>query len=437
MKTACFVILAGAGVTLYAQAGGFEIPPLPPGPSGPARRKERYPAKPSAAIAFSIPVGRLGFSAPGENYLLRQQGLVSLDFLDEQTILFTFHVSSGLMQRGGRAEESSEQRIRAVVLEIRSGKILAQQEWTVPDRLRYLWLLNDGHFLLRVRDGLDEGDAQLETKAYLRFPGRLMWIQMDPKQEYLIANTVEPSQQSKGQNVPSAPNADHGAANVPTQDAGEQEVLVARTVKRASGDVVRVTQVPWSSQKNDWPMNSHGYLERVHGDGANWTLEFYDYLGKEGNDVARIESTCRPMYSFVSDAELLVSRCDPEEGWVLAGMSNDGKSLWEAKLGSNAMSSQTAAARDGSRVVRETLLLKRSAERYKKMIGAKDLLGQMMKVFDAASGKVLLTAPLTPVFDGGGNVAISPSGQRVAILNQGAIQIFDLPSEAEAQASGR
>ena len=48
--------------------------------------------------------------------------------------------------------------------------------------------------------------------------------------------------------------------------------------------------------------------------------------------------------------------------------------------------------------------------------------------FDAADGKVVLEAPLTPILDAGGNVAISPSGKRVAILNAGAIQIFQLPS---------
>jgi hypothetical protein len=41
---------------------------------------------------------------------------------------------------------------------------------------------------------------------------------------------------------------------------------------------------------------------------------------------------------------------------------------------------------------------------------------------------MVLKAPLTPVLDGGGNVAISPSGQRVAILNVGAIQVFQLPA---------
>jgi hypothetical protein len=59
----------------------------------------------------------------------------------------------------------------------------------------------------------------------------------------------------------------------------------------------------------------------------------------------------------------------------------------------------------------------------------------MVRVFDMASGKVALEAPLTPILDGGGNVAISPSGQRVAILNAGAIQIFQLPAPASS-ASG-
>jgi hypothetical protein len=49
-------------------------------------------------------------------------------------------------------------------------------------------------------------------------------------------------------------------------------------------------------------------------------------------------------------------------------------------------------------------------------------------VFDAADGKVALEAPANPALDAGGNVAISPSGRRVAVLNAGAIQIFDLPA---------
>lgn len=433
VSSVVWLLLApGPELLLHGQGGGFGIPSLPSGPRGPAKMIERYPASPSVPPESSIPLLPLGFSTPGENYLLRHQSLVSLDFLDEQHLLFTFYVASGLMQRDSQSQEGSQQRIRALVLDIRSRKISAQQMWNVPDKLRYLWMLKGGHFLLRSREGLDEGDSELNTRPYLRLPGRLMWIQMDPKQQFIIANSLEP---------PVSADHSNDAGLSPSNQAGTtitargQEQLVTRTIQRESLQVMRVTQVPWTSQKNDWPMNSQGYLERVHEDGANWSLRLRDYSGKEGRVLARMESTCLPRYSFVSDSELTVSTCDPEEGWKLTAISSDCKTLWHARLGNNEMSSQMIASSNGSRMIWETLLLRHAAERYKRMIGAKDLLGQMVKVFDSTTGKVLLTAPVKPIFDGGGNVAISPSGKRVAILGRGAIQVFDLPVAPGAQTS--
>jgi len=54
-----------------------------------------------------------------------------------------------------------------------------------------------------------------------------------------------------------------------------------------------------------------------------------------------------------------------------------------------------------------------------------------VRVFDAVNGKVALEAPASPVLDAGGNAAISPSGRRVAVVNAGAIQVFDLPPPAK------
>jgi hypothetical protein len=92
-------------------------------------------------------------------------------------------------------------------------------------------------------------------------------------------------------------------------------------------------------------------------------------------------------------------------------------------------------APDGSRLARETLVLKRTVDRYKHLLGANDLMGQMVRVVDAADGKVVLEAPLSPMLDGGGNVAVSPSGRRVAILNAGAIQVFELTAPARLPAA--
>jgi hypothetical protein len=59
-----------------------------------------------------------------------------------------------------------------------------------------------------------------------------------------------------------------------------------------------------------------------------------------------------------------------------------------------------------------------------------DIRGQLVEILDAADGKVVLETSASPTLDAGGNVAISPSGRRVAVLKGGAIQVFELPAPA-------
>jgi hypothetical protein len=297
----------------------------------------------------------------------------------------------------------------------------------VPDRSRYLWILNDGHFLLRVQDGLDEGDAQLQMKPYQRLPGKLLWIEMDPKQQVMITNSLEPATEEQKPNESGSPVTEPPTEAADGQKPGEQRVLVARTQKRVSGEVLRVTRVPWTFQTSDWPMNSEGYLEKSQDKANQWLLKLNYFAGGD-RALGHIESTCPPKYNFVSDSEFLLSTCDPYSGWKLAAMLTRGDLLWDARVATNAIWPLLVMAPNGSRVARETLLLRRSVDRYKRMLDAKDFEGQIVKVYDAAHGKVVFEAPLTPILDGGGNVAFSPSGQRFAILNAGAIQIFQLPA---------
>ncbi len=392
---------------------------------------DRYPQNPSVPPAYAIPVGPLGFSVPGENYILRRQSLVSLDFLGEDRILFTFHVS-GLMERDDADPTGgSKQQIQAVILALPTGKVESRATWMVPDRSRYLWMLNDGHFLLRTANGLDEGDAQLQTSPALRLPGRLLWVQMDPRQQILIANSLEPATATE---KPAGVGASAPGTSNTTPDAQKQVepgVLVVRTLKRESGDVVRVLRVPWTSQKVDWPLNAEGYLERSHESGFQWVLKLVSFTGGD-RVLTHIASGCPPQYAFISDSALLVTSCDPEGGWKLSAMSTTGESLWDKKIATNTMWPLLTMTPSGSRIARETLILNHTAGKYKRMLTAKDVQGQVVKVFDGADAKPVLEAPLTPIFDGGGNVAISPSGQRVAILNAGAIQVFQLPPPSQA-----
>ena len=83
-------------------------------------------------------------------------------------------------------------------------------------------------------------------------------------------------------------------------------------------------------------------------------------------------------------------------------------------------------APNGRRIARETLGLAHPINSYSPL-DSDDVKGQWVTVYDAATGDMALETPASPVLDAGGNVAISPSGRRVAVVNAGNIQIFDLP----------
>ncbi len=79
-----------------------------------------------------------------------------------------------------------------MVLKLPGGTVEAEALWTVHDRIRYLWPLKDGHFLLRDRNNLLLGDGTLTLKPFLDFPGSLLWIESDPAQQFLVTNSREP-----------------------------------------------------------------------------------------------------------------------------------------------------------------------------------------------------------------------------------------------------
>ena len=424
-----FMCVAGAA---RAQ-GSFSIPELGPYVGAEPKVFDRIPQQPSQPPACAIPLRSLGFSTPGPFYLLRRQALVSLDFLDEDRLLFTFHKPGLETRNAGGEDEYQERQIRAVVVGLPDGKIDSEAFWTVPDRARYLWMLNDGRFLLRDSGGLEQGDAALKTTPYLHPPGRLLWVELDPARQVIVINWLAPAtnQDKTSEGGSPATGVEAMAASSDALKPGAQQTLVVQTLHQESGGVIRTVRVPWESQRQDWPINADGFVESVRGNGPHWTLNLIPFAGGTSRAVGQAESICPPDAVFATEGRLLVGTCAVGGGGKLAAISTaNSERIWEVTTATNDMWPLLDRSSDGSRVALETLALKRPAARYKhkKLVGAKDLQGQMVRVFDVADGTMKLEAPLTPIFDAGGNVAISPSGRRVAILNDGAIQVFDLPA---------
>ena len=385
---------------------------------------DHFPDKPSVPPTLSLPIAPLGFTAPSPGYLGSRNSMASLDFLDENRLLFTFRVP-GLMHRDvDNGQESNERQIRAVVLKLPQGTVEAEAMWTVHDRVRYLWPLKNGHFLLRDRNDLFEGDTSLALKPYLDFPGSLLWVEVDPSQHFLVTNSREPVTKAGDFGAISSPST--ASATVTTdQDPASESVhpdLVVRILRRDSGEVMLVSRVRTAVHL---PINSEGYLENLRSRGTEWVLNLSYFTGGS-KMLGHVESTCEPVDEFLTEQEILATGCGPSGEINLVAITTAGRTLWKSQAPPTEVWPQLAVAANGSRLAWETLDATHSIYAYAPL-DAGDVKEQSVTVFDAANGDVALVSPVSPILDAGGNVAISPSGRRVALLNAGAIQVFDLP----------
>jgi len=370
--------------------------------------------------AFSIPVEPLGFYPPGPFYLGQRDTLVSLDFLDENRLLFTFR-APGLIRRTS-PDSDDERQIRAEVLNLPQGNEETEALWTLHGDDRYLWMLRNGHFVLRDRNILREGDASLALKPILQFPGPLTWLEMDPEQQFFVTDSVEPANSKPKPGQVGSPETAQAKMTTDADPDGGQPDTVVRILRRSSGQVMLVSRVRMTVHL---PINSEGYLEMLRGSGQTWVLNLAYFAG--GNRIlGKVESACSPPAEFLTKTLALVNVCDPEGGRDLVAMTTDGRRLWDAHQAPTQVWPLLIHAPDGSRVARETIMLDHAVDGFANMIDSGSMKAQLVEVFDSGTGKRLLKAPASPLLDGGGNVAISPSGNRVAILSDGAIQVYQI-----------
>jgi len=388
---------------------------------------QRLPEKPTVAPTLSIPIVPLGFTAPGAIYFGQRYSFASLDFIDENRLLFTFRVP-GLISRDhppAEGDRSDEHRIRAVVIALPAGNVLAEALWTQYDRSRYLWMLKDGHFLVRDRDEIRLGDASLELKPYLKFPGPLVWLELDPEQRLLVTNSREPEAAPQAGEVPRPSTAQASVASDDPPGAAPKggPEMVVRILERSSGQVMLVSRVRAAVHL---PLKSDGYLEALRSRGESWLLNLNAFKGGV-TTLGEVESACSPTYDFLSERVMLATTCNRAGDHRLVAVSTGGRRLWEESTSENPVWPLITIAADGSRLARESLVVNHSVNAMAPL-GPDDVKGQLVEVFDAATGNVALAAAASPVLDAGGNAAISPSGRRVAVVNDGAIQVFDLPA---------
>jgi hypothetical protein len=334
--------------------------------------------------------------------------------------------------KAGEAADNDQRQIRAVVLTLPGGNVEAEGLWTVHDRARYLWMLKDGHFLLRDQNGLQKGDTRLILKPQLQFPGALLWLELDPAEQFMVSNSLEPlaapakpGDASSSSSASAAQTGQNSSGSKPSggDDPEQPRDHVVRILHLDSGQVMLVTRLHSTIHL---PINSGGYLESLRGKGDEWMLNLHLFTGGS-RLMGSVNSACAPTSEFLSQQQVLVTACGGSGEQKLIAVSTEGKILWDDLNREAEIWPALTRSSNGLRLAQETLAVTRPVNAYDPL-DADEVKAQLVRVFDAASGEQVFESPASPIFDAGGNAALSPSGRRVAVLNAGAIQVFELPA---------
>jgi hypothetical protein len=433
----CTLVSAASAPARAQQHGVPEVvegilTPTPP-TSSKKKKKKGPPEQAGVVPNLSIPVAPLGFGPPAAFYLGSRVAQMSLNFLDEDTLLFTFrvpglisreHPAGTLPNEGPTTDPNHDERhIRAVVLSLPSGKVTAEALWRLHDLSPYLRVLSDARFLLRDRNTVEMGDATLQLSPYLRFPGKITSIAVDPSERLLLSNSIEPPAPGDNANKPTIASTDPTASPFTLEDLkpGAQPQPLLRILRLDTRSVMLFSHATGNVRL---PLDGEGYYEAARGSGDKWVITYADFHGAT-IPILPVDSACSPSLEVIAHSAVLASGCNAQGGRNLVMMTRDKRRLWQASTSPTQVWPVLTESANGQRLARATLDVSHPiGPNYP--LDNTDIHGQLVQVYDSATGKQVLAVPATPILDGGGNFALSPSGKRFVVLNAGDLQVYDL-----------
>lgn len=371
---------------------------------------EHPPAAPELKPAARIEVAPLGYSAPSGFYLTYRLTSASLGFFDNDHLLFTFRVGGLLKRLPGDPGDDDDQQIRAVVLDIGSGKVVQRAEWRMHDRSQYVWPFTDQKFLVRIRDSLYLTDQSLVLTPYLTFDHELRSVQVSPDRRMLVVETLDPAKLS--------------SESASSETLSPPEPVDVAVVPTGSTKAVMTS---WSRRAVVLPVMGDGLMEVLEGrQMGSWAIRNVPFQGSPAI-LAELKSSCQPSVQPVSASVALVLGCfQNSDDRPVDAISVKGKDLWRDRWGNRYVWGWFDYAANGSRFAYESVLVNHAVSVFD-VLDTTDVAAQMVGVYDTETGKPVLVKDASPVLTAGQNVALSPDGMRFAVLRAGAIEVYDLP----------
>ena len=369
-----------------------------------------------------IPLAPMGYQAQLPQFLLGGGSMLTVDFVDPDHLLITFGLRQLMKREPNDPTDDDDRMVGANLVELPTGKVLAQTQWRMHDRGQYLWSLGHGRFLLRVRDrlsvlapmlGVGRGDAFRELPL-LHFDHNLVALQVSADGDLLTAETTH-----------RAPGNSGVANDVTVVDPGRDDpapVQIAFYRIRSTGDaldslVVASAGTIGARTPVDIPMTTAGFLDVIEGGKNSWFFNFDEHAGKV-DELAEWDTTCFPQSTFIGHSEFVAIGCRGSAAkQSLAGFNLKGDEMWQQ----NFLETQTALTYSFAPAAGRFALgriLVNSPFDPEGTLTADAVSQQEVRVMQSYNGKVVFRIDCSPVQRAGQNFALSADGMRLAVVRE-------------------
>lgn len=375
-----------------------------------------------------IPVAALGYRAPGELPAFQYYSLVGLHFVDATHLLFTFNTTALLRRDDLCAGGDAQRMVRAVVLDIPSGKVATQAEWKLYDFSDFLWSLGNGQFLLRRCSQLERVDATLHPTPWISLDGTLEAMTFSPDHSVLMVEEKPPVR------TPAGPSG--GADNSPLLSQQANSMISSQPDPELAVDFIRMKPLGVIARSHvpravEIPMMSQGFLEMMAAIDQRWVVMLQPFQGPK-RQIATIRSICQPELTAISDSVMIAEMCPKSNARGYQAYNLQGSLLWQMPINPDRVLPRFIRTLDGAHFAIETLHASHPRAALDP-ISNQDIDSEIIDVFDTLTGATIASFRTTPVYTAGRNVDFSPDGSRLAILHDGTIEIYDLNGLAKSQ----
>ncbi len=391
-----------------------------------------------------LPLEALGFPGFSKNFIDAGASMLTVHFADDDHLLLTYSLR-GLVERTAEDVPDDEPRaVAALLIETRTGKVVARARWHLHDHGQYLWNLGGGRFLLRVRNSL-RAIAPLENLAsgnafrempMLRLNGKLDQILVSAEGDLLTVET-SPFPKKAEPRPPGAVTFSHNETAPPPPSEQINFIRVVGKGTEESPLVAVNAGVTRARGPGQIPVNGRGYLFAAQANRAgNWNVQFDGFGGGDPVKLAPVNSSCPPRFQFVGLGQFVAFTCrGAEDRFMLSSFDFVPRETWEEPFsGPIAFPYFVSAPRSGrfafSRELTDTALLPGAAASPFAANGGTDVPAtrtQEIRVYQAESGDLLLKVVGSPSLKAGQDFDLSSDGMSALVLRNGAIEVYHLP----------